>query len=131
MSLLPPSATPQERAAEAVMGGYEDVRDIPIAASLAAGRVPGRPAAVARLGALGGALESRLGRPSSAVRWWPMRCRCNRIEGTRAAVERMLADLGVQHDPIVENPLGRRFEAELVIANSAALPGITVADVRR
>ena len=54
----------------------------------------------------------------------------HRIEGTRAAVERMLADLGVQHAPIVENPGGRRFTASLAIRNSDALPDLDVAAVR-
>lgn len=44
----------------------------------------------------------------------------HRIEGTRAAVDRMLADLGLVAD-VVENPGGAAFTAQLTVHNSAAI----------
>lgn len=129
MSLLPPSSSPQERAAETVMGGYEDNRHVPIAALWRPGDCPP-------------GLLPWLAWALAVVRWdpdWDVLIRrrvaadampLHRIEGTRAAVERMLADLGVEHAPIVENPGGRRFTASLSILNSASLPGLSVAGVQ-
>lgn len=125
-TLLPPSATAFERAIEGAMARYEDGREVPIRELWRAADCPAN-------------LLPWLAWAYAVRRWspdWDVLIRrrvvedampLHRIEGTRAAVERMLADLGLVAD-VEENPAGVRFTARLAIHNSAAID-VTVPEV--
>lgn len=125
-TLLPPSATDFERALEGAMARYEDGREVPIRELWRAASCPPN-------------LLPWLAWAYAVRRWSPdwdalIRRRVvedamplHRIEGTRAAVERMLADLGLVAD-VAENPAGVRFTAQLTIHNSSSID-VTVPEV--
>lgn len=125
-SLLPPSATGFERALEGAMARYEDGREVPLRDLWRAADCPAN-----LLPWLAWAYAVRRWSPEwdALVRRQVVRdaMPLHRIEGTRAAVERMLADLGLVAD-VVENPGGARFTARLTIHNSASI-GVTVPEV--
>ncbi len=125
-TLLPPSATAFERALEGAMARYEDGREVPIREIWRAADCPSN-------------LLPWLAWARAVRRWspdWDVLVRrqvvrdampLHRIEGTRAAVERMLDDLGLVAD-VVENPNGARFTARLTVHNAAGI-GITAPEI--
>lgn len=128
-TLLPPSASPQERAAEAAMARYEAGRAVPIRDlwrpdACPAALIPWLAWAVAVIVWLPGwsaAIKRRMIVDAMAL---------HRIQGTRRAVEQVLATAGISHDPIVENPGGRRFRARLNLDALGLPAGVDLDDVR-
>ena len=130
VGLLPPSATPQERAAEAATArvgdadGDDAVRHLWNPAACV-------PAALDQLrwalDAPGHWPEDDAGRRRALREALPL----HRVRGTRAALDRSLRDAGVVAD-VAENPGGVRHTVRIDVLNSAALDaGLATAEAVR